>query len=193
MIDEVRKETSLAASPLWLFSSFHGKHETSQDFKNFNYAFGGEVSITTSYLNSLLDFPFKWIRWDEHNNPRQLDLSLGYDYVMGLENTDLYDLRDGSSIMHRIKFSGEWETGIFSDKYRILFLFDSYYDLTATELQKQANKDLNYFFMVKLERLINARWSKRLPAKIALKYTTGALPPNFDKGYILGGGLSVDF
>lgn len=191
LIDASRNMARRVSSPLWLFANVHGKHETSQDFKKYDFAFGSQVSISSSYLTSILDFPFGIIRSEANNNPRQLDLSIGYDYVTGIENTDLAPLKEGENHMNRLNLKAEWETGIFSGKDRIVFLIDSYYDLNATEIQKAEKKEWNHFYMIKLERLINETNTTR--TKIAVKYTQGALPPNYNEGYVLGGGFSIEF
>jgi hypothetical protein len=193
LINLSRNLAEEVSSPFWLFWNLHAKHETTQDFKNYDFAFGTQVSFSTSYLSAILDFPFGLLRTSRNNNPRQLDLSVGYDYVVGINNTLLEDVKDNSDYMNRLNFKAEWETGILTRNDRIIFLFDSYLDINPSEAQKQANKDWNTFYMIKLEHSLGRIGMSRTRAKIAIKYTQGKLPPNFETGYILGGGFSIDF
>jgi hypothetical protein len=181
------------SSPFWLFLNFHGKHETTQDFKNYNFAIGSEISFTTSFLNAILDLPFSLLRTSPNNNPRQLDLSIGYDYVTGINKTQLASLKDSSDFMNRLNLKAEWETGVFTENDRLIILFDAYNDLDATKELKDANKDWNTFFMIKLEHILGLNAKTKTLTKIAIKYTNGELPPNFIKGYVLGAGFSVEF
>ncbi len=181
------------SSPLWLFLNIHGKHESTQNFKNYDLALGTQFSLTTSYLNSVLDFPFSLLRIDPNNNPRQLDLSIGYDYVTGatpyITSTD----RNNSGVINRLNFKGEWETGILSERDRIAFLFDSYCNLNATDLMKSKKEQYNYFYMIRVDHLLKYDESTKTSTKISIKYTKGALPPLFLPGSVMGGGFAIDF
>lgn len=177
-------------SPLWMYADIHLKHETTQDFKDYDIAFGGYLAFSSSLLTGLLDMPFSIFRVSKNNKPRQLDLSIGIDYVTGLENTANATLRDDDNDANRINFKGEWETGIFKNE-RISFLFDSYYELDAPEMIKVADLDFNYFFQIKLEHILLVK--NNSTSKLAIKYTQGELPPNFETGYVIGGGFSIEF
>ena len=122
-----------------------------------------------------------------------MDLSVGYDYVTGANKTSLAPLLEDSKFMNRLNLKAEWETGILSGNERIAFLFDSYYDLDRNLLLKNAGKDWNYFYMIRIEKLLKINLGPGTKTKIAIKYTAGELPPNFDKGFVLGGGFSIDF
>jgi len=191
LISQSRSLANHVASPFWLFFNIHGKHETTQDFKNYDFALGSQLSIATSILNKFLDFPFNLLRSAPNNNPRALDLSIGYDYVIGLKNTDLSSLSKNNSNMNRLNLKAEWETGIFTKDNRLVFLLDSYHDLDAATKLKEANKNWNYFYMIKLDHLLAK--SDRTTTKVSVKYTHGGLPPNFDRGFVLGGGFSLEF
>jgi len=193
LVDEARNLAAQVASPLWLSLNLHAKHETTQDFRNYDFAFGPQLSVSTSYLSAILDFPFGLLRAAKNNNPRQLDLSVGYDYVTGANKTSLAPLLDDAKFMNRLNLKAEWETGIFSGNERIAFLFDSYYDLDRNLLLKNAGKDWNYFYMIRIEKLLKINLGPGTKTKVAVKYTAGELPPNFDKGFVLGGGFSIDF
>lgn len=193
LVQQIRDQAAQVASPLWLSFNLHAKHETTQDFRNYDFAFGPQLSVSTSYLSSILDFPFGLLRAAKNNNPRQLDLSVGYDYVTGANKTSLAPLLEDSKFMNRLNLKAEWETGILSGNERIAFLFDSYYDLDRNLLLKNAGKDWNYFYMIRIEKLLKINLGPGTKTKVAVKYTAGELPPNFDKGFVLGGGFSIDF
>ncbi|WP_029274875.1 hypothetical protein [Pedobacter borealis] len=193
LVQQIRDQAAQVASPLWLSFNLHAKHETTQDFRNYDFAFGPQLAVSTSYLSSILDFPFGLLRAAKNNNPRQLDLSVGYDYVTGANKTSLAPLLEDSKFMNRLNLKAEWETGILSGNERIAFLFDSYYDLDRNLLLKNAGKDWNYFYMIRIEKLLKINLGPGTKTKIAIKYTAGELPPNFDKGFVLGGGFSIDF
>lgn len=192
-VQQIRDQAAQVASPLWLSFNLHAKHETTQDFRNYDFAFGPQLSVSTAYLSSILDFPFGLLRAAKNNNPRQLDLSVGYDYVTGANKTSLAPLLADSKFMNRLNLKAEWETGILSGNERIAFLFDSYYDLDRNLLLKNAGKDWNYFYMIRIEKLLKINLGPGTKTKVAIKYTAGELPPNFDKGFVLGGGFSIDF
>lgn len=181
------------SSPFWLFLNIHGKHETSQDFKNYDFAFGSSLSITSSFLNAILDAPFNLLRIEPNNSPRQLDLSIGYDYVVGINKTNYAALNDSINNTNRLNLKAEWETGVFSQRDRIIFLLDSYYDMNATQKMKDNKKDWNYFYMIKLDHILHYDKNTKTLTKASIKYTRGALPPNFTQGYVIGGGFSIEF
>lgn len=193
LITEATEFAQSVSSPLWFFAGVHFQHETTQSFKDYNFAVGAQLNLTTSYLNFLLDLPFSLLRSNGNNNPRQLDITIGYDYVMGLENTKMFELKDSTNFMNRLHFKAEWETGIFSGKERVAFLFNSYYDINPTDLQVTENKAWNLFYMIKLERLLSVNPITNTATKVAIKYTQGAIPPNFNDGYVLGGGFTLEF
>jgi hypothetical protein len=170
--------------------NLHGKHEASQNYRNYDIAVGGTLSFTTSFLNAILDYPFGLLRVSKNNNPRQIDFSVIYDYVTGLNNTASKDLRTENST-NRASFNVEWETGILNNE-RISFLFNSFYELGAPKQVKENGTDKNYYYQIKLEHPISISKDKTRKT-IAIKYSQGELPPDFTKGYVLGGGFSVDF
>jgi hypothetical protein len=192
LIIEARQLAQQVESPLWIFFDVQAKHETTQDFKKYDFALGARMSVSTSFLNAILDFPFGLLRFGKNNNPRQLDLSVGYDYVLNVNKTDLKNLVNKESL-NRLHFRGEWETGIFTGKDRLVFYFDGHKHMNATQAMKAANKDWNTFYMVKLEHVLHGDPKKKTLMKISIKYTGGALPPNFNQGFVLGGGFSLDF
>ena len=190
IIELARQRAAIVNSPFWMYVDVHGRHETTQDFKNYDIALGGSLAFSTSYLTALLDFPFGLLRTSANNNPRQLDVSVGYDYVTGLQNTANAGLRGGVNTANRLNFKAEWETGIFKNE-RVSFLFDSYYELGAPQGIIDSGKDFNYFFQAKVEHLLFKK--DDTSTTIAIKYTQGELPPNFEEGFVIGGGFSVDF
>ncbi|MEJ7830087.1 MAG: hypothetical protein WKF91_17895 [Segetibacter sp.] len=181
------------SAPFWLFLDIHAKHETTQDFRDFDFAFGSQLGFSTSLLNNILDLPFRLLRVGDNNNPRQLDLSIGYDYVTQIRKTALKEANEASNSMNRLNMKAEWETGIFTDKDRFVFLFDAYHALNATATLRSINKDWNTFFMAKIEHLMNYNAKTKTVSKIAIKYVKGSLPPNFTRSYVLGAGFSLEF
>lgn len=188
-----RERAQQVASPFWLFFNLHAKHETTQDFKNYDFALGSQISISSFFLSRILDLPFGFLRYGKNNNPRYLDLSVGYDYVFNMDKTQIASLLDNQKYMNRLNLKAEWETGIFTKRDRLILLFDSYHDLKPTQALKNANKDWNNFFMAKVEHLLSESYRTNTRTKVSIKYTNGELPPNFNKGYVLGGGFSIEF
>lgn len=180
-----------ASSPFWLFLDIHAKHETTQDFKNYDFAFGTNLSFSTSILSSILDYPFKLLRTSNYNNPRYLDVSIGYDFVTGLNKTQYVKDKDDVNHMNRLNLMAEWETGIFTENERIGFLLNMYYNLDNPTHITQNYNGWNYFYMIRFDHIISN--NSKTTTKLSIKYTEGALPPNYNKGYIIGGGFSFEF
>lgn len=193
LINESRKLAEKVSSPFYLFLNVHAKHETTQQFNSHDFAFGIQLSFTTSFLNSLLDFPFSLVRYGKNNNARHLDVSMGYDYVTDMQNTGLATLLEGESAINRLNFKCEWETGILSGRDRLILLLDSYHFLDPSQNLKQAGKHWNTFFMAKIEHILNQDLRTNSRTKVSIKYTNGELPPNFVVGHVLGAGFSVEF
>jgi len=194
VIEATKKQDRMFRAPWWIWWDLHIKHETTQDFGDYDFALGTSLAFTTRYLNEPLDLIFKQLRWGEsatNNNPRFLDLSIGYDRVMGLEHTADSGLRGGSNDENRILGKVEWETGIFI-RQRVGISYQIYQEINPPATVRSAGKDLNQFVQVRLDLL---RWNptKDLNASVSVKYTYGELPPNFTTGHVLGAGFSVDF
>src|SRR5258706_10489107 len=192
-IDLSRKQGFAYNSPLWLFLDVYVKNETTQDFKDYDLAFGSSLSLTTSYLNKPLDSVFQQLRWGDaakNNNPRQLDLTFGYDRVIKLDQTANQALWAGQDEVNRLLAKVEWETGIFQAQ-RLVLSYNMHYALDAPSAIRAAGKDFNQFFMVRVDLL---RWeTPKGNYSVSVKYTNGELPPNFTKGQVLGGGFSIEF
>lgn len=170
--------------PITFYADAHVKHETTQDFDNYDFAFGSSAAVTTSYLEPVLDAPFRLLRFGpegKDNGPRQIDLSAGYDYVTAHHTTG-----NSRENINRLSARAEWETGIFRSD-RISFVFTANHNLDGS-----ANRDgFHPFFLVKYEHLlVNAPHAK---TSFAIKYTTGELPPNFEAGHVIGAGFAVEF
>lgn len=193
LILEAQELAKRVSAPFWLFLNLHAKHEGTQDFKNYDFALGSTLNISTSFLTAILDFPFGILRVEKDNGPRQLDLSMGYDYVTNVKNTALAEANNNENYLNRLNFHAEWETGVLTARDRIIFYFDSYHNLKPTQKLKDDKKVDNYFYMIKLDHIIGFDEKSRTISKISLKYTRGALPPNFNTGYVLGGGYSLEF
>ena len=173
-------------APITFYADAHVKHETTQDFGDYDFAFGSSVAVTTSYLEPILDAPFKLLRFGpegKDNGPRQIDLSAGYDYV-----TARHASQSGASEddINRLSARAEWETGIFRSD-RISFVVTAHYNLDGPS----NNDGFHPFFLVKYEHLlVDAPHAK---TSFAVKYTAGELPPNFVTGHIIGAGLAIEF
>jgi hypothetical protein len=189
-IEYARQQAASLNSPFWLRFNIHAKHEATQNFKDHDYAIGATVNITTSVLNRILDLPFGLLRIKKYNFPRHLDVSILYDYVSSLNNTALKNLRNNNNA-NRLSLYAEWETGIFQ-RERISFAYKYFYELNAPLQIKNNHLDANQFYQIKLEHPLKTG-SDKTRKTISIKYTEGALPPNFNKGYVLGGGFSVEF
>ncbi len=189
-IEYARQQAAALNSPFWLRFNIHAKHEASQNFKDHDYAIGATVNVTTSVLNKILDLPFGLLRIKKHNFPRHLDVSVLYDYVSSLNNTALKNLRTSNNA-NRLSLYAEWETGIFQ-RERISFAYKYFYELNAPLQIKNNNLDANQFYQIKLEHPLKTG-SDKTRKTISIKYIEGALPPNFNKGYVLGGGFSLEF
>jgi hypothetical protein len=190
VIELTRKQAKIVHSPLWINANIHFKHEATQDFDDYDLAWGTSVIFSTSYLHAPLDYLFGLLRFKKNNNPRQLDISVGYDYVTTLNQTANKLIREDESNANRLNAKAEWETGIFAND-RIIFAYNMHYEFDAPEMVKDADKDLNSFFMIKLDHLIYE--AEEAKVQFAIKYTDGELPPNFKRGSVIGGGISFEF
>jgi hypothetical protein len=190
VLERTRRQAAIVHAPLWLDADIHVKQEATQDFKDYDIAAGAALSLSTSYLNAGLDYIFGALRSQANNNPRQLDILVGYDYVANLDNTANSILRNDRDDANRINVKAEWETGILKGD-RLSFLYNSYYELHAPQKIKEAGKDQTAFFMIKLEHLLYQE--KNAKTQFAIKYTSGELPPNYEKGRVIGAGISVEF
>jgi hypothetical protein len=190
IIEITRQQAAKVSSPLWVFLDMHAKNESSQDFSSFDNAFGASLGLSTSILSTVIDFPFGLLRTSNNNNPRQLDLSLVYDYVTNLKETASEELRSKNSA-NRVSFNVEWETGIFK-RERISFMYNSFYELDAPLKIKESGLDKNYFYQIKFSYPLSKSESQ-IRRTLSLKYSQGELPPDFTKGYVLGAGFSVEF
>lgn len=102
VIQRTKRQAEIVHSPLWLNLDLHLKHETTQDFKDYDLAFGTAMYISTSYLNAPLDYLFGLLRTRANNNPRQLEVAIGYDYVVNLDQTANKILRENDKNANRL-------------------------------------------------------------------------------------------
>ena len=173
-------------APITFYADAHVKYETTQDFADYDFAFGSSIAVTTSYLEPILDAPFRLLRFGPQgrdNGPRQIDLSVGYDYVTARHTSNPGNSEDDTN---RLSARVEWETGIFRSD-RISFVCTAQYNLDGA-----SNDDgFHTFALVKYEHLlVDAPHAK---TSFAIKYTAGELPPNFVTGHVLGAGFAVEF
>lgn len=185
LIKAVQKRAEKLYAPITFYADAHVKHETTQDFRDYDFAFGSSVAVTTSYLEPILDAPFKLLRFGpegKDNGPRQVDLSAGYDYVTARHTSQPAASNDD---INRLSARAEWETGIFRSD-RISFIVTAHYNLDGP-----SNHGFHPFVLVKYEHLlVNAPHAK---TSFAIKYTAGELPPNFVTGHVIGAGLAIEF
>jgi len=206
VFNRTMRQAAAVNSPLWIFVDAHAKHETTQDFDDYDFAFGSEVTVTTSYLNDAFDEIFRHLRFGKtaaNNKPRQLDLTIGYDRVINLDETANAVLRDGEDQANRLLARVEWETGILQGQ-RFVISYNMHYEIDAPEGIRDADKDLNHFFEIRIDLLTSDMlegWfgQKREATSTApkysfsIKYTNGKLPPNYTSGNVLGAGFSLEF
>ncbi len=169
-------------SPLWIYAKASAKWETTQDGKDQDLAVGASLAATTSFLNPILDAPFKVLRFGQQNtnNARHLDVSAGYGYVTARKVSGAASGND----KNRIAIRAEWETGIFKND-RIAFVFNGHYDIDGSD------RGFHPFFEAKyLHLLLDKPGAK---TSFAIKYTVGELAPTYKQGNIIGAGFSIDF
>lgn len=179
-------QTHASPSPLSLYWDLHLKHETTPDFKYYDLAAGTAARITTSYLNKIFDL----LPSDKNNGTRQLEVILGYDNITNLDQTLNKEVIGSETSANRFSVKAEWETGIF-EADRIIFGYNLNNLWDPANKLMAANKNNYSFFMAKYEHLLNQVVNTQ--TAFALIYTSGALPPNYETGYSLGGGLSILF
>jgi hypothetical protein len=184
--EDARKRAERLYSPITFYADAHVKHETTQDFRDYDFALGASMAVTTSYLEPILDAPFKLLRFGpegKNNGPRQVDLSVGYDYVTARHTKQPASSDDD---VNRLSAQAEFETGIFRSD-RISFVVTANYNLNDA-----SNSDgFHPFFLAKYEHLlVDAPHAK---TSFAVKYTAGELPPNFVTGHVIGAGFAIEF
>lgn len=183
LANDGRSRAGRLQSPLWIYAKGSAKWETTQDGRDQDIAVGASLAATTSFLNPILDAPFKVLRFGnnrERNNPRHLDVSAGYDYVTARKVSSTATKDD----KNRIAIRAEWETGIFRDD-RVAFVFTGHYDLDG------ATQGFHPFFEAKyLHLLLDKPGAK---TSFAIKYTVGELAPTYKQGNLIGAGFSIEF
>jgi hypothetical protein len=186
LVERVQGRAEKLYAPITFYADAHVKHETTQDFRDYDFALGASMAVTTSYLEPILDAPFKLLRFGpegKNNGPRQVDLSVAYDYVTARHTSQPTSADDD---VNRLSARAEWETGIFRSD-RVSFVVTANYHLDGP-----AESDgLHPFFLAKYEHLlVDAPHAK---TSFAIKYTAGELPPNFVTGHIIGAGFAIEF
>ena len=181
-ISDGRNRAPQLQSPLWIYAKASIKWETTQDGKDQDLAVGASMAATTSFLNPILDAPFKVLRFGQqnNNNARHLDVSAGYDYVTARKVSGAGSGND----KNRIAVRAEWETGIFKND-RIAFVFNGHYDIDGSD------RGFHPFFEAKYLRLLLDKPGAK--TSFAIKYTVGELAPTYKQGNIIGAGFSIDF
>jgi hypothetical protein len=177
-------------SPLSLYAKASGKYETTQTGDVFDFAMGGALGLTTGYLNFILDAPFAALRIPskEHpassNGPRQIDVSVGYDFVTGRHVDNAAKTSDSEGDVNRLVVKAEWETGILRGD-RIIFSFN------GNEQFAGPQEGFHPFFLARYEHLLFNEANAKIA--FAVNYTAGELPPAFKADQVIGGGFSIDW
>lgn len=180
-VDDFRERGAASQSPLAVYFEGLGKVESTQDFESWNVAAGGALAVTTSWLHPILDLPFKWLH-DDHNQPRHLDVSVGYDYLLSRERE-----KGPEAGQHRLALAAEYETGLGrSDRLR--FTFAAHHDLGGGG---SGSGEFHPFFEARYMHLLVDRPGAEVA--FSIKWTTGELPPNYAEGNVLGAGFSIEF
>lgn len=177
--------------PLYVWFDLHANHETSQDFKDYNYAAGASMVVDAPIIGRIIDIPFQLLRTNNFQGFNKLEVNAAFDYVWGLENTQLLSDTTSISSINRATIGGFFETEVFSN-IRFVCNVESYFLLDAPESIKRISKDENYFLQLRLDIPIDKNKDKS-NKYISIKYIEGTSPPNFNKGYVLGAGLFMTF
>lgn len=179
--EDFRRFAPAAQAPLSVYFEGLGKFESTQDFDTWNLAVGGALAITTSWLHPLLDLPFEWLH-DDHNSPRQFDLSLGYDRLLSQTRDSEFALG-----RNRLVLAAEFETGIGrSDRLRLTFA--AHHDLDGGTAE---GGEFHPFFEARYMHLLVDR--PEAEVAFSIKWTTGELPPAYVEGQVIGAGFSIEF
>jgi len=188
----MKENGHLFVSPLSVYAKASLKHETTQDGDVYDFAAGAALGVSTGYLNTLLDAPFALLRIpsrdhpESNNGPRQIDISIGYDFVTGRHVDASATGSKSESDTNRIVYKAEWETGIFRGD-RIIFSFNGHQQIAGSS----GNNQFHPFFLARYEHLLfdqaNAKTS------FAINYTAGELPPTFNAGHVIGAGFAIEW
>jgi hypothetical protein len=179
-------------SPLSVYAKANLKHETTQDGSVYDFAAGGGMGLTTGYINKYLDLPFSLLRLpskehpEANNGPRQLDVSIGYDFVTGRHVDASAKGSKDESDAHRIVYKAEWETGILRGD-RIIFSFNGNQQIAGPS----GNDQMHPFFLARYEHLLVEKANAK--TSFAINYTAGELPPTFNAGHVIGAGFSIEW
>jgi hypothetical protein len=179
-------------SPLSVYGQAHFKHETTQNGDVYDFAFGAALAVTTGYLNRILDTPFSLLRIpskshpESNNGPRQLDVSVGYDFVTGRHVDSSSGISQNEGDVNRMVYRAEWETGVLRGD-RLIFSFNGHHQIAGPS----SIDGFHPFFLARYEHILfqlpNAQTS------FAINYTAGELPPAFKTGQIIGAGFSIEW
>lgn len=181
--DAAERNTRLAY--IWL--DFHANHETTQDFDDYNYAFGGSLIADLPFLARIVDLPFSILKTNKTQGVNKLELEAKFDYLSNVDNTKIVETPTPISSLNRVTGSAFFETEIMNG-IRFVFNGSLYHILNAPVEIKAVDKSSTYFYEARLDIPLGLN-EKKSKKWAALKYTEGALPPNYTKGYVLGGGF----
>lgn len=177
-------------SPLSVYGNINSKYETTQTGDVYDFTFGGALGITTGYLNVILDAPFSLLRIpskthpQSSNGPRQIDLSVGYDFVTGRHVDSSDKMPNSEENVNRLVFKAEWETGILRGD-RVVFSFNGNEQLAGPM------DGFHAFFLARYEHVLFDQTNAKVG--FAVNYTAGQLPPAFKADQVIGGGVSIDW
>lgn len=172
---------------MYVWIDLHANHETSQDFKEYNYTAGASIVADAPIIGRIIDIPFQFLRTNNFQGFNKFVVSASFDYVWGLEKTRLLSDTTSISSINRATIGGFFETEVFNN-IRFVCNVESYFLLDSPESIKQISKDENYFLQLRLDIPIDKKKDKS-NKYISIKYIEGTLPPNFIKGNVLGAGF----
>jgi hypothetical protein len=179
-------------SPLSVYAQASLKHETTQNGNVYDFAAGAALGLTTGYINRFLDAPFALLRIpskthpESNNGPRQVDVSIGYDFVTGRHIDASTAASKDESDAHRIVYKAEWETGVLRGD-RIILSFNGHQQFAGPA----GGNQMHPFFQARYEHLLFEKENAK--ASFAINYTAGELPPNFNAGHVIGAGFSIEW
>lgn len=173
----------------------HVKHETDQNFDNYQIAFGAGFAsdlnlITGNNLPArLFDAPFAMTRSAERNASyasRPPRFYLGYDYVDASQN-DVRLTTTTEDSLNRLTFQVAWSTLAF-DNIECKASLQAYFEVDADAAVRAAGKEWTSF--VELSAAIPVDASKK--KKIFVKYANGELPPTLREASNVAIGFSME-
>jgi len=174
----------------------HGKHESSQDFGDYNLAagVGGAMTIPWWRLEGvpLLMLPLAPLLWTDRSNlaiVQQPAFAMDFEYVFDQQGT-ARDSVGGDDEFWRILVEGGWTSEVFYPNTWLYLRGVLWYELDSSRAVEDADLDQNEFYEVGLKLPTGL---ERDRMHLVLKYMGGELPPNFATGHQFTAGVSLGF